>query len=191
MSFEGAFRDMYKRFEDLDRRLASVIVNGRVAEVRWQGDRQEIRMEIAPLDPRTGKKTLSPWVQVQDLAGAGGGEFSSSVPVAVNEPMRLLSPSGEVGPGSIAIRDSHDDDNPNPATDHSEAVLRKGDTTVGIKGDRHRIETPAHLVKSDRVDLGDEGGPKVARVGDLVHVQSGSSAGYWPIVSGSEKVRAT
>lgn len=41
------------------------------------------------------------------------------------------------------------------------------------------------------VELGGVGGPAVARVGDNVDVGSGSSAGLWPIVEGSSKVKAT
>ena len=45
------------------------------------------------------------------------------------------------------------------------------------------------IVECDDVHLGAEDGPRVARIGDRVQVGSGSSAGLWPIVEGSAKVR--
>lgn len=44
------------------------------------------------------------------------------------------------------------------------------------------------VINGEDLALGGVGGPRVARVGDLVNVGSGSSAGTWPIVSGSDKV---
>lgn len=59
---------------------------------------------------------------------------------------------------------------------------------VVIYRDRIEVEAPKVVVLSDDVHLGAQGGPAVARIGDLVDVGSGSSAGQWPIVSGSAKV---
>lgn len=52
------------------------------------------------------------------------------------------------------------------------------------------VKAPKVVVLSDDVHLGAEGGPKVARIGDRVQVDTGSSAGMWPIVEGSSKVQA-
>ncbi|MEX2630035.1 MAG: phage baseplate assembly protein V [Tistlia sp.] len=60
-----------------------------------------------------------------------------------------------------------------------------------IYRDRIEVEAPKVVVKSPDVHLGEDGGPRVARVGDRVNVGSGSSAGLWPIVEGSENVRAS
>jgi len=54
--------------------------------------------------------------------------------------------------------------------------------------DRIEVEGAKIVVKGDDVHLGAEGGPRVARIGDRVEVGSGSSAGLWPIVEGSDKV---
>lgn len=43
---------------------------------------------------------------------------------------------------------------------------------------------------SGSLELGGSGGQGVARIGDVVTVGSGSSAGDWPITSGSSKVKA-
>ena len=52
------------------------------------------------------------------------------------------------------------------------------------------VTAPIVTVDSPEVRLGGPSGPAVARVGDLVSVSAGSSAGSWPIVSGSAKVTA-
>ncbi len=54
--------------------------------------------------------------------------------------------------------------------------------------DHIRVKAPKVVVESDDVSLGSEGGAKVARVGDRVQVDTGSSSGLWPIVEGSDKV---
>jgi len=52
------------------------------------------------------------------------------------------------------------------------------------------VTAPNVVVNADSIDLAGMGGVEIARVGDLVNVGTGSSAGQWPIVSGSPKVRA-
>ena len=52
------------------------------------------------------------------------------------------------------------------------------------------VTVPVVTVDSSEVRLGGQSGPAVARVGDMVSVSAGSSAGSWPIVSGSAKVTA-
>lgn len=61
---------------------------------------------------------------------------------------------------------------------------------ITLYRDRIEVEAPKVVVKSDNVHLGAQGGPKVARIGDRVQVGTGSSAGLWPIVEGSAKVRS-
>jgi phage baseplate assembly protein V len=50
--------------------------------------------------------------------------------------------------------------------------------------------TPENAELSGEFNLGGPEGAPIARVGDMVTVGSGSSAGQWPITSGSSKVRA-
>jgi hypothetical protein len=94
-------RTLRKSVDALNRRLAASHMTGKVVEIKGN----KVRLELMPPDPRTGKPFLSPWVQVQESAGDGVGGYSTHVPVAVGETMRLLSPHGEVGPQSLAVRD--------------------------------------------------------------------------------------
>lgn len=61
---------------------------------------------------------------------------------------------------------------------------------VVLHRDHTRVTAGKVVVESPDIRLGGEGGQKVARVGDQVQVGAGSSAGLWPIVEGSDKVRA-
>ncbi len=61
---------------------------------------------------------------------------------------------------------------------------------VALYRDRIEVEAPNVVVKSDNVQLGADGGAAIARVGDMVEIGAGSSAGQWPIISGSSKVKS-
>ncbi|MDB2704921.1 phage baseplate assembly protein V [Pseudomonadota bacterium] len=75
---------------------------------------------------------------------------------------------------------------------------------VVIYRDRIEVEAPKVVVKSsdvivnstkvfidsDDINLGNGESAGLARVGDMVQIGSGSSAGLWPIVSGSNKVKS-
>lgn len=112
------FRAIWKAIDDTNRRLAASHMAGRVVAV--DGDR--VRLELLPPDGRTGKPFLSPWVQVQEMAG----DVSSHFPVKEGDPMRLLSPHGELGPQSIAVRDGYTEDRPNPSPEHDLVIRHAG-----------------------------------------------------------------
>jgi len=57
--------------------------------------------------------------------------------------------------------------------------------TIIIKRDHIRLTALKVVIDSADVQLGGDGGAKVARIGDKVQVSSGSSAGLWPIVDQS------
>lgn len=131
-----AFRQVLKSVEDINRRLSSLVVSGRVVEV--DGDR--VRLELGPTDP-AGKKFLSPWVQVQEMAGATGSRF----PVAVGDPMRLLSPNGDIGTASLAIRDGYTQDAPSPAEGDELAIAHDG-CAIRVVDGKIRLEGPVEIV---------------------------------------------
>ncbi|MBE0692314.1 MAG: phage baseplate assembly protein V [Aquamicrobium sp.] len=131
-----AFRQVLKSVEDLNRRMSSMVMSGRVAEV--DGDR--VRLELGPPDA-SGRKFLSPWVQVQEMAGATGSRF----PVAVGDPMRLLSPNGDIGTHSLAIRDGYTQDAPSPAEGEELALAHDG-CAIRIVDGKIRLEGPVEIV---------------------------------------------
>jgi len=56
-----------------------------------------------------------------------------------------------------------------------------------LKRDQIHFKSPKVVIESNSIHLGGEGGAQIARVGDHVNVGTGSSAGLWPIVEGSDK----
>lgn len=122
-------RGLYKRIDDLDRRQAATLMTGRVAEI----DGYRVRLQLG--DGVAGKPFLSPWVQLQEAAGGTGSHF----PVAIGDPMRLLSPNGELGPHSLAIRDGYTEDRPDPAND-GEFVLAHGGAAIRMAGGVIQLE---------------------------------------------------
>lgn len=129
------FRQIWKALDDNQRRTAAAIMPGVVAEI----DGKRIRVELGPEDPRTGKKFLSPWVQMQESASTQSAS-TSNIPVAVGDPVRLLSPNGELGPHSLAVRDSHTDDAPNPAGEDNELVIAFGGCALRMRDGLLTIE---------------------------------------------------
>lgn len=77
--------------------------------------------------------------------------------------------------------------------DEGAALLqtRDGSVKVAIHSDKLVAKAP-NIYCEGAVHLGgDDSAPAIARVGDLVQVGSGSSAGDWPIISGSSEHTAT
>jgi len=77
--------------------------------------------------------------------------------------------------------------------DEGAALLqtRDGSVKVAIHSDKVVLKAP-NIYCEGAVHLGgDDAAPAIARVGDLVNVGSGSSAGSWPIISGSSEHTAT
>ena len=136
-------RILYKKVDDLSRRLAASHLQGKVVAIRGK----TVRLEIMPTDSRTGKPFLSPWVQVQESAGDGVGGYSTHVPIAVGETMRLLSPHGELGPQSIAVRDSYTSKNPKPTEEEQELVIKHGDTVIRMNGERIELAVGTGAVR--------------------------------------------
>ncbi len=145
------FQRLHKVVDDQDRRMASMFLSGKVAEV--EGDR--VRLEILPVDGRTGKPFLSPWVQVQEAAGQSGTHF----PVKKGDPMRLMSPNGELGPQSLAVRDGYTADAANPSDKPQNEMVLANDGPLRVRASK--------IILDGEVHLGGEGGKAVHRVDDL------------------------
>lgn len=144
------FSFLWKSIDDTQRRLVASQMSGKVAEIKGK----LVRLELGDDDPRTGKKFLSPWVQLQEAAGS----TSSNMPVAIGDPMRLLSPNGELGAQSLAMRDSHTNDAPNPAN-NDELVIAHGDCALRMQdglllltqgGAEIRLEAGQSKIKSSK-----------------------------------------
>ena len=147
------FREIRKTLDDLDRRQAATLMSGKVAAI----DGNRIRLEILPTDGRTGKPFLSPWVQLQEAAGATSSHF----PVAIGDPMRLLSPNGELGPQSLAVRDGYTAEKANPTDEKQQKlVLAFGGAELRMGGGKIElvaevVDNVSRVLSHNSVDVGE------------------------------------
>ena len=134
-----------------------------------------------------GQPFLSPWYPHPE----SGGATSTWMPLSKGQIVGVINPGGDPRRG-VLIRGGFSDANPAPSQSLDENRLSFGGVTITVLADGTlQIDAPGRvIVNSPSVELGGEGGPAVARIGDLVAVGAGSSAGNWPIVTGSDVVKA-
>lgn len=119
--------------EDTRRRMASVVMIGRVVE--RSGDK--VRLEFDAADPSTGKPFRSPLVRRANSSGETHKERNRP---AMGEIMALLSPNGEIGRHSRAIPYGPVDDSQEPQGDDDfPRVIQEGNARIAIKDGMIRI----------------------------------------------------
>lgn len=132
---------------------------------------------------------LSPWYPHPE----SGGQSASWMPLSKGQVVAMFHPHGDARQG-VLIRGGFTHQNAPPSQDLESNVLKAFGITMAMKDGLVTIEgnvqIDGDLLVNGQVDLGGEGGERVARIGDMVEVQTGSSAGLHPIVEGSSSVRA-
>lgn len=142
------------------------------------GDERRVQLRLAG---EGGSEFLSPKRPWADFAGAE----KSWRPPSEGQQMLMLSPFGDMRQG-IAVPLTFSNANPAPTSALDARILSAfGDGLIGFTAGGDEAQ-----VFAGKVDLGAAGGQRVARVGDKVEVKTGSSAGLWPIVEGSDRVFA-
>lgn len=108
-----------------------------------------------------------------------GGNRDHAVAIKIGD--RRYRPTN-LAPGEVALHD-----------DQGQVIklARSGIEITTVQAAGVTITAPKVVINSNSIDLAGEGGAQVARIGDMVNVASGSSAGLHPIVSGSATVRAS
>lgn len=130
-----------------------------------------------------GSPYLSPWMPHPETG-------KSSVPLKKGQIVGVINPGGDPRQG-ILVRGGYSDENASPNDDMSANVFADAGVRLSIKDGVLHVEAGTHvIVSAPKISLGGEGGERVARVGDRVHVEKGSSAGFWKIVEGSGVVSA-
>ncbi|WP_273792379.1 phage baseplate protein [Brucella anthropi] len=162
----NAITRLQKSCDDLQRRLSNIILSGEVHEV----DGNRVRVMLQPADQRTGKPFLSPWVQVQEASGATG----SHLPVAKGDPMRLLSPFGELGAQSIAIRDGYTDSAKSPSQ-NGELALSYDGCALRFKGGVATIDAREIVFKSSKLTHNDKNVGDTHKHGGVKHGSASTS----------------
>ena len=177
---------------DLGRRLANIIRIGTIFEIDFETAKARVIIGDLTTD-------WLPWIN------SNSGANNSWNPPEIDEQVIILSVSGELNQGVILpslyknnapensgnIQSTTFKDGSKITFDHSSGNLDlniKGNATI-IVGGNALIESSSILLKGN-IDLGESGGKPLARIGDEIEITSGSSAGKWPIISGSSKVKA-
>ena len=185
---------------DLAKRLSNIIRIGTIFEINHQTAKARVKIGELETD-------FLPW------ANANSGSNNSWNPPEIDEQVIILSPSGDLSqavilPSLYKNNASDSDQNIKSITyqDGSKISFNvssgtldldlKGDVTIkvvgnaNIEGDNINITGSSNITLDGNVDLGGSGGQPIARIGDKVEITGGSSAGQWPIISGSSKVKS-
>lgn len=177
---------------DLGRRLANIIRIGTIFEIDFETAKARVKIGDLETD-------WIPWIN------SNSGSTNSWNPPEIDEQVIALSPSGELNQAIILqslYKNNASENSPNIQSttfkdgskvtfDHSSGNLDlnlKGSTTIKVAGNA-TIESQSVLLKGD-INLGNSDGKPIARIGDEIEITSGSSAGKWPIISGSSKVKS-
>ena len=185
---------------DLTKRLSNIIRIGTIFEINVQIAKARVKIGELETD-------FLPW------ANANSGSNNSWNPPEIDEQVIVLSPSGDLSqavilPSIYKNNASNSDQNIKSITyqDGSKISFNvssgtldldlKGDVIIkvvgnaNIEGDNINITASSNITLDGNVDLGGSGGQPIARIGDKVEITGGSSAGQWPIISGSSKVKS-
>jgi len=185
---------------DLAKRLSNIIRIGTIFEINHQTAKARVKIGELETD-------FLPW------ANSNSGSNNSWNPPEVDEQVIILSPSGDLSqavilPSLYKNNASDSDQNIKSITyqDGSKISFNvssgtldldlKGDVIIkvvgnaNIEGDNINITASSNITLDGNVDLGGSGGQPIARIGDKVEITGGSSAGQWPIISGSSKVKS-
>lgn len=189
--------DILRRVAEVERRLDGTIKQGRVVEVDAAAGTVRLRLNEESAD----EAFLSPPIPYAQFAGA----LKVHTPPSVGQQMTIVSGAGDFRQG-LAVPMTWSEQNEAPSAKGDENVVTYGgwrltldgekleatkdDTVLRLTGGDAYVKSPKVVVDSPDVNLGGEGGARVARIGDRVSVSAGSSAGLWPIVEGSSAVKA-
>jgi phage baseplate assembly protein V len=177
---------------DISKRISNIIRIGTISNLDFNS--AIARVKIGDLETN-----WLPWIN------SNSGTNNSWNPPEIGEQVVILSPSGELNQAVILPSLYKNNASENSSTiksmifaDGSKVSFNlesgnldldiKGNATIKVAGNA-QIEA-SNITLKGNVDLGGSGGNSIARVGDQIEISSGSSAGKWPIVSGSDKVKA-
>lgn len=125
-----SIRQLARRTAQANRRLALVDITGKVKAGSQDMEKRTVRLILGKT--ADGQEILSAPVRWE---ASGAGALKQHATPKDGEQMTLHSPSGTVGPTSLARWGTYDKDNPPPSKKKDEAVLEfgKGRITIGEK----------------------------------------------------------
>lgn len=185
---------------DLFRRVENIVRRGRVSALDAAKGRVTVDL---------GDGVVTDWLPFFALRA---GQDRTWWPPSKGEQVVVFSESGDTANG-VVLTGVYQTDHPQPESDPAKALIRfKDGTAISYDHDAHTltvdvnadggavtiqanakvtVQAPQALVDATRVDLGGEGGKRVARAGDRVMIHAGPCAGLnAEIYEGSETVHA-
>ncbi len=195
-----ASRGLQRIFRPIRQRIGMMVRRGVVRLVNDDAMLQELQLSVLKGEVLGRAErfqeygfTSNPLKGAEAIVLAVSGTGSHRVVVAVDD--RRHRPKG-LQPGEVAVYDDLGKTIVFKRNGTLEITAPKvvfettGDVEVNAQGDC-KIDSQGKVVveAANSIHLDGEGGPAVARVGDRVNVSSGSSAGQWPIIEGSSKVK--
>lgn len=146
-------RRLHKKIAAADRRIAMQDLPGKV--VQKNPAKRELRLRLGTT--ADGQDILGPWSHWQE-ATAGGMRIHSEPDIG--EQMRLISASGTVGQGSLAVPATYDQDHEAPSDSSDTAVFErgKGRLEIGPEGVTviGNFRARGGVFEHDSVDVGKE-----------------------------------
>lgn len=167
--------DLRQPLRELQRRVMNALARAVIEQVSDGTKMQVVQISLMADEVKGGVEryqeygfTSVPLTGAEALAAFIGGNRDHGIVICVADRRYRLK---GLAAGEVAIYD-----------DQGQKIV--------LHRDHIRVTADKVVVESPDIHLGGEGGQKIARVGDQVQVGAGSSAGLWPIVEGSDKVRA-
>lgn len=111
-----------------ERRLAQMLISGKVGPV----DTEKRRLRLVLGKNAKGEPVLSPWLRWQE---AGVGALSIHSQPEEGEQMLMVSMSGTIGEGSIAIPASFDRDHQSPSDASDTSVFKRKAGPIRIEAE--------------------------------------------------------
>lgn len=145
------FRRQMARLEAAERRMSMVVLTGKVGPV--SADKRRLRLKLGKNSK--GEDVLGPWIRWQE---AGVGALSIHSEPSEGEQMLMISTSGTVGAGSIALPAAFDQDNPSPSKVSDATLFVRGDTRIEMKGDSLLLSSNGVTAKLSSNGLQIDGG---------------------------------
>jgi phage baseplate assembly protein V len=160
---------------DVARRVQMMLARAVLAGVSDAGGLQVLQLRLMAEEVKDGVErvqqyglTSVPHAGAEAVVLFAGGNRDHGIVVAIDDRRYRLR---GLANGEVALYD-----------DQGQSIV--------LRRDRIEVTAPRVVINSPSISMG-AGDPKpLARVGDLVRVGAGSSAGDWPIVTGSDQAGA-
>lgn len=127
-AISNEFRRQVARIEAAERRLAMMVMSGKVGPK--DPDRRRLRLKLGKNSK--GEDVLSPWIRWQEPAA---GALSIHSEPGDNEQMLMVSMSGTIGETSIAMPSTYDRDHQAPSKASDATVLARGNARLEMTGE--------------------------------------------------------